>query len=64
MRQAGMKPKNHSSGTYWVRANANRAINKGSDAPTQEDTKSFLVHLLEFSAAAVFILCLVVGMTQ
>ena len=23
MRQAGMKPKSHSSGTYWVRANAN-----------------------------------------
>ena len=22
MRQAGMKPKSHSSGTYWVRANA------------------------------------------
>ena len=23
MRQAGMKPKSHSSGVYWVRANAN-----------------------------------------
>ena len=23
MRQGGMKPKNHSSGIYWVRANAN-----------------------------------------
>ena len=23
MRQAGMKPKAHSSGVYWVRANAN-----------------------------------------
>ena len=23
MRQGGMKPKNHSSGVYWVRANAN-----------------------------------------
>ena len=27
MRQAGLKPKSHSSGTYWVRANAN---SKGS----------------------------------
>tara|TARA_Y100001972_G_scaffold81808_1_gene99474 strand:+ start:630 stop:809 length:180 start_codon:yes stop_codon:yes gene_type:complete len=23
MRQGGMKPKSHSSGVYWVRANAN-----------------------------------------
>lgn len=23
MRQAGLKPKSHSSGVYWVRANAN-----------------------------------------
>ena len=29
MRQAGMKPKNHSSGTYWIRANAgNETKNK------------------------------------
>tara|TARA_R110001592_G_scaffold50745_8_gene156819 strand:- start:9467 stop:9655 length:189 start_codon:yes stop_codon:yes gene_type:complete len=32
MRQAGMKPKSHSSGTYWIRANA------GSKGKTQEQT--------------------------
>ena len=30
MRQAGMKPKNHSSGVYWIRANAN---SKSSSQP-------------------------------
>ena len=28
MRQGGMKPKGHSSGTYWVRANANSGGSK------------------------------------
>ena len=31
MRQAGFKPKSHSSGTYWVRANA-----KNGGGKTQE----------------------------
>jgi len=29
MRQAGLKPKSHSSGTYWIRANANTKGSKG-----------------------------------
>ena len=32
MRQAGMKPKSHSSGTYWVRANARNG--KGTEKDT------------------------------
>ena len=32
MRQGGMKPKSHSSGTYWIRAN-------GSNKKTKHDPK-------------------------
>jgi hypothetical protein len=31
MRQGGMKPKSHSSGTYWIRANAGGGKNKNDD---------------------------------
>ncbi len=31
MRQAGMKPKSHSSGTYWVRANAKNGKGKSAE---------------------------------
>ena len=34
MRQAGMKPKSHSSGTYWVRANAKNGGGKTENNPT------------------------------
>tara|TARA_Y100000361_G_C11129120_1_gene327791 strand:+ start:153 stop:383 length:231 start_codon:yes stop_codon:yes gene_type:complete len=33
MRQAGMKPKSHSSGTYWVRANAKNGGGKAESKP-------------------------------
>ena len=33
MRQGGYKPKNHNSGVYWVRANANT----GGKRKTQEE---------------------------
>ena len=33
MRQAGMKPKSHSSGTYWVRANAKNGGSKTEVSP-------------------------------
>ena len=33
MRQGGMKPKSHSSGTYWVRTNAKN----GNDANSKND---------------------------
>ena len=31
MRQGGMKPKSHSSGVYWVRANANSGGGRKSE---------------------------------
>ena len=34
MRQAGLKPKSHSSGTYWVRANASNKRGKGTEEET------------------------------
>ena len=34
MRQAGMKPKSHSSGTYWVRANAKNGGGKTENKST------------------------------
>ena len=36
MRQGGYKPKNHNSGVYWVRANANTG---GKKAEQQDDIK-------------------------
>ena len=37
MRQGGMKPKGHSSGTYWVRANANSGGKKKKNTDDIED---------------------------
>ena len=33
MRQAGLKPKSHSSGVYWVRANAKNGGGKAENKP-------------------------------
>jgi len=41
MRQGGMKPKSHSSGVYWVRANANNG-----KAQQQESSSSFGIVVL------------------
>jgi hypothetical protein len=37
MRQAGLKPKSHSSGTYWVRANASNKKKRNSVQPKAEE---------------------------
>ena len=50
MRQAGLKPKSHSSGTYWVRANANRAIN-GEKVTISEHKRTWVNHLIEGTIA-------------
>ena len=36
MRQGGMKPKSHSSGVYWVRANANTGGGRSGGEEVQE----------------------------
>ena len=36
MRQAGLKPKSHNSGVYWVRASANPGGNRSEPAPEEE----------------------------
>lgn len=37
MRQGGMKPKSHSSGTYWVRANGSNKKTKQGPKKNEED---------------------------
>ena len=36
MRQAGLKPKSHNSGVYWVRASANPGGGRTESKPQQE----------------------------
>jgi hypothetical protein len=38
MRQGGFKPKSHSSGVYWVRANAKTGGGKKSANPDDDDS--------------------------
>ena len=40
MRQAGLKPKSHNSGTYWIRANAKS--NKQKKDPVQEIEEAWI----------------------
>jgi|LULL01.1.fsa_nt_gb hypothetical protein len=40
MRQGGFKPKSHSSGTYWVRANANTGNENSKEVETLDDYAS------------------------
>ena len=48
MRQAGMKPKNHSSGVYWIRANANSRSSSQSETMEIEvsDKWTYLGYLI------------------
>ena len=49
MRQAGMKPKSHSSGTYWIRANANTGTPKsGVSTLDTFSFKGFIFYLLGY----------------
>ena len=54
MRQAGLKPKSHSSGTYWIRTNANRAIN-GDKVSSSEHKKTWVNHVIEGTIAFVIV---------
>ena len=54
MRQGGMKPKNHDSGVYWVRANAN--TNGQSEYTPEPSLKK--VFIIVFTI--IFIICAVV----
>ena len=59
MRQAGMKPKSHSSGTYWIRANANTSTPKSSEEVDTLDNfsfKGFIFYLLAY----LFVLYLII----
>jgi len=38
MRQGGMKPKGHNSGTYWVRANAKQGKGKEKEKPKKDSS--------------------------
>jgi|OM-RGC.v1.036115038 negative regulator of replication initiation len=49
MRQAGLKPKSHSSGTYWIRANANT---KGSRTILEEESSEMNTPLYIFYVIA------------
>ena len=42
MRQAGLKPKSHKSGVYWVRANANSGKQKQKKDPIQEVEEAWI----------------------
>ena len=53
MRQGGMKPKSHSSGTYWVRANANSGKISSDDDKGEPSLKKITIILL----GLVFIVC-------
>ena len=54
MRQGGMKPKNHSSGVYWVRANANTG-GQSEYTPEPSLKKVFIIVF-----AVIFIICALV----
>lgn len=42
MRQGGMKPKSHSSGNYWVRANAKKGNNKKTKKSLNQENENKL----------------------
>lgn len=47
MRQAGLKPKNHSSGVHWIRAsNGNQGPSNGNQGPSTDKDSLGLVFWL------------------
>jgi len=59
MRQAGLKPKSHSSGTYWVRANANNGTNSKNKGILVKEDFSLLYKVIETILAIILILVLI-----
>jgi hypothetical protein len=57
MRQGGLKPKSHSSGVYWVRANANTG-GGGSKADTSSEPLGILEITLFILVAVVMLITL------
>ena len=53
MRQGGMKPKSHSSGTYWIRANAN--------TNGKSEIKSAFNSVLIAVILITFFICVIIG---
>ena len=53
MRQGGMKPKSHSSGTYWIRANAGSGKDSSDDYKGKPSLNGVTILLLGF----IFIVC-------
>ena len=53
MRQGGMKPKSHSSGTYWIRANAGSGKDSSDDYKGEPSVKNFMIILL----GLIFVVC-------
>jgi hypothetical protein len=46
MRQGGLKPKSHSSGVYWVRANAQSGGRKQPTGPPAESNSVVIIFLV------------------
>ena len=59
MRQAGLKPKSHSLGTYWVRANANNGTNSKNKGILVKEDFSLLYKVIETILAIILILVLI-----
>ena len=62
MRQGGLRPKNHNSGTYWIRANANTGGRKRKQEDAYNDLDAW--QTLNFSvitAAISIVVCLVIA---
>ena len=60
MRQAGMKPKSHSSGTYWIRANANNGTNSKNKGSVVKEDFSLLYKVIETILAIILLLVLTI----
>ena len=58
MRQGGMKPKSHSSGTYWIRANARGG--GSSSTVEKENSETGWSGILGGSSALIFFIYLLI----
>ena len=55
MRQAGLKPKSHSSGVYWVRASATPGGKKSDAEPKKDDTQDIVDKIVAYCIVALIV---------
>ena len=55
MRQAGLKPKSHNSGVYWIRASSSPSGGKSEPKSQKDDSQDIVDKIVAYCIVAVIV---------